>query len=79
MHVACFLSRLPKIFNPAKSQILGSLALPTLSEVFGRLRQASLSDSNTAPFPSSSTDALTSGDKSAFATYMESNIGGRVD
>ena len=49
--------------------------LPSLSEVFGRLKQATLSDSSTAPSPS--TDALPSSDKSTFATYMGSNRGGQ--
>ena len=40
MHVARFLSALPKSLNPVKSQILASPNLPSLSEVFGRLRQA---------------------------------------
>ena len=77
MHVARFLSRLPKSLNSVKSQILASLDLPSLSEVFGRLQQATLSNSSTAPFSSSSTDALPSGDKSAFTTYTGSNKGGR--
>ena len=38
MHVAHFLSGLPKSLNPVKLQILASLDLPSLSEVFGRLR-----------------------------------------
>lgn len=38
MHVARFLSGLPKRLNPVKSQILASPDLPSLSEVFGRLR-----------------------------------------
>ena len=75
MHVARFLSRLPKSLNPVKSQILASPNLPSLSEVFGRLRQATLSDSSTAPSPN--TDALPSGDKSAFSTYIGSNRGGQ--
>ena len=78
MHV-CFLSRLPKSLNPVKSQILASPDLPSLSEVFGRLRQATLSDSSIDPFSSSHTDALPSGDKSTFTTYMGSNRGGRGD
>ena len=77
MHVARFLSGLPKSLNPVKSQILASPNLPSLSEVFGRLRQATLSDSITDPFSSSNTDALPFGDKSAFTTYMGSNRGGR--
>ena len=76
MHVACFLSGLPKSLNPIKSQILASPDLPPSSEVFGRLQQATLSDSSIAPFSSSSTDALPFGDKFAFATYMGSNRGG---
>ena len=76
MHVAHFLSRLPKSLNPVKSQILASLDLPSLSEVFGRLRQATLSYSTINPFSSSHIDALPSGDKSAFTTYMGSNRGG---
>ena len=48
-----------------------------MSEVFGRLRQATLSDSSIDPFSSSHTDALPSGDKFAFTTYMGSNRGGR--
>ena len=76
MHVARFLSRLPKSLNPVKSQILVTPDLPSLSEVFGRLWQATLSDSSIAPFSSSSIDALPSGDKSAFTTYMGSNRGG---
>ena len=77
MHVARFLSGLPKSLNPVKSQILASPNLPSLSEVFGRLRQATLSDLITDPFSSSNTDALPFGDKSAFTTYMGSNRGGR--
>ena len=76
MHVARFLSRLPKSLNPVKSQILASPDLPSLSEVFCRLRQAILSDLSIDPFSSSHTDALPFGDKSAFATYMGSNRGG---
>ena len=67
MHVARFLPGLPKSLNPVKSQILASPNLSSLSEVFGRLRQATLFDSSIAPF----------GDKSAFVTYMGSNRGGR--
>ena len=44
---------------------------------FGRLQQATLFDSSTDPFSSSNTDALPSGDKSAFTTSMGSNRGGR--
>ena len=44
---------------------------------FGRLRQATLSDSSTDPFSSSNTNALPSGDKSSFTTSMGSNRGGR--
>ena len=58
-----------------KSKILASPDLPSLSEVFGRLKQATLSDSSTVPSPS--TDALPSSDKSTFATYMGSNRGGQ--
>ena len=76
MHVARFLSRLPKSLNPVKSQILASPDLPSLSEVFGRLWHATLSYSSIDPFSSSHTDALPFGDKSAFATYMGSNRGG---
>ena len=47
-----------------------------MSEVFGRLQQVTLSDSSIDPFTSSHTDALPSGDKSAFTTYMGSNRGG---
>ena len=68
---------MPKSLNPIKSQILASPDLPSLSEVFGRLRQATLSDLSTDPFSSSNTDALPSGNKSAFTTYMRSNRGGR--
>ena len=78
MNIAHFLSRLPKILDPIKSQILDSQDLSSLSEVFGRLRQATLSDdSSTTTFPSSGSDALPSSDKSAFATSMGSNRGGR--
>ena len=38
MNIAHFLSRLPKILDPIKSQILASQDLSSLSEVFGRLR-----------------------------------------
>ena len=76
MHVARFLSGLPKSLNTVKSQILASPNLPSLSEVFGRLQQATLFDSSIAPFSSSSTDALPSSDKSAFTTYTGSNRGG---
>ena len=76
-HVARFFSRLPKSLNPVKSQILASPILPSLREVFGRLRQATLSNSSIDPFSSSHTNALPSGDKSAFTTYMGSNRGGR--
>ncbi|KAK4600954.1 hypothetical protein RGQ29_010509 [Quercus rubra] len=61
MHVARFLSGLPKSLNLVKSQILAT----------------TLSDSSIDPFSSSHTDALPSGDKSAFTTYMGSNRGGR--
>ena len=50
-----------------------------MSEVFGRLQQAALSDLSTAPFSSSSTSALPSGGKSASTTYMGSNRGGCGD
>ena len=76
MHVARFLSGLPKSLNLVKSQILTSPDLSSLSEVFGRLRQAILSNSSINPFSSSHTDALPSGDKSVFTTYMGSNRGG---
>ena len=76
MNVAHFLFGLPKILDPVKSQIVASQDLPSLSEVFGRLRQATLSDSSTTAFPSSYSDALPSSDKSAFATSMGSNRGG---
>ena len=72
MHVAHFLSSLPKILELEKSQILASKDVPSLSEVFGRLRQATLSNSSTTTFPSSITDALPSNDKSAFATSIGS-------
>lgn len=49
--LACFLSGLPKSLNPVKSQILASLDLPSLREVFGRLKQATLFDSSIAPSP----------------------------
>ena len=68
---------MPKSLNPVNSQILASPDLPSLSEVFGRLRQATLFDSSTAPFSSSNTNALPFGDKSTFTTYMGSNRGGR--
>ena len=77
MNVAHFLSGLPKILDPVKSQIVASQDLPSVSEVFGRLRQATLSDSSTTTFPSSYSDALPSSDKSASATSMGSNRGGR--
>ena len=77
MHVARFLSGLPKSLNPVKSQILASPDLPSVSEIFGRLRQATLSNSSTTPFSSSNTDALPSSDKFAFTTYIGSNRGGR--
>ena len=73
MHVAHFLFGLPKSLNLVKSQILASPDLPSLSEISSRLRQATLSDSSTVS--SSSTNALSSNDKSSFATYM-SNRGG---
>ena len=76
MQVARFLSGLPKSLNPVKSKNLASPDLPSLSEVFGRLQQATLFYSSIAPFSSSSIDALPSGDKSAFTTYMGSNKGG---
>ena len=75
-HVARFLSRLPISLNPVKSQILASPNLSSLSKVFGRLRQTTLSDLSIDPFFSSHTDALPSGDKSAFTTYMGSSRGG---
>ena len=75
MHVAHFLSGLPKSLNLVKSQILASPYLPSLSEFVGRFRQATLSDSSTTLSPS--TDALPSSDKSAFVAYMGSNRGGR--
>ena len=67
MHVAHFLFGLPKSLNLVKSQILASPDLPSLSEISSRLRQATLSDSSTVS--SSSTNALSSNDKSSFATY----------
>ena len=76
MHVAHFLSRLPKSLNPVKSQILASPDLPSSSEVFGRLQQATLSDLSTDHFSSSNIDALPFGDKSTFTTYMGSSRGG---
>ena len=76
MHVARFLFGLPKSLNPVKSQILASPNLSSLSKVFGRLRQTTLSDLSIDPFFSSHTDALPSGDKSAFTTYMGSSRGG---
>ncbi len=48
MCVAQFLFCLPPSFDPVKSQTLTSKELPTLSDVFTRLRQASLSNSNTS-------------------------------
>ena len=75
MHVARFLFGLPKSLNLVKSQILASPDLPSLSEISGRLRQATLSNSSTVS--SSNTDALPSNDKSFFATYKRSNRGGR--
>ena len=61
--------------GPMKSQILASKDLPSLSESFGRLRQATLFDSNSATFLSSNIDTLPSSDKSAFATSMRSSRG----
>ena len=55
MQVARFLSGLPKSLNPVKSQILASPDLPSLSEVFGRLWQATLSNLSTNHFSSSNT------------------------
>ena len=40
-------------FDPVKSQILDNKYLPSLSKVFDRLQQASLSDSNIVTSPSS--------------------------
>ena len=54
------------------AHFLSSKDLPSLSEVFGRLWQATLSNSSTTTFPSSSTNALPSSDKSAFATSIGS-------
>ena len=54
---------------------MGSKELPFLSEVFGRLRQASISESNSIPLPSTK--------KSAFATdfgggrFSRGGCGGR--
>ena len=60
MHVARFLSGLPSSFDPVKSQILGSKELPSLSEVFSRLQQASISDSTpSASNPSEKSALLT--------------------
>ena len=61
--------------GPMKSQILASKDLPSLSESFGRLRQATLFDSNSATFLSSNIDTLPSSDKSACATSMRSSRG----
>lgn len=46
MHMAQFLSSLPSSFDSVKSQILVSRDLSSLSEVFSRLRQVSLSGLN---------------------------------
>lgn len=76
IQVAHFLTGLPKSLNPIKSKILASPDLPSLSEGFGRLQLATLFDSSIVTFSSSSIDALPSGDKFTFATYMGSNRGG---
>ena len=55
-----------------KSQILASQHLPSLSEVFGRLRKTTLLNSSTIIFPSSSIDTLPFGYKFAFATSIGS-------
>ena len=75
MHVTRFLSGLPPTFDSVRTQILGSKEIPSLSEVFGRLRQASISESNSIPLPSTK--------KSAFATdfgggrFSRGGCGGR--
>jgi len=70
MHVACFLSSLPMTLDLVKSQLLASKDLPSLSEVFGRLRHSTLFYCSTATLPSC--------DKSAFVTSMGSGRGGHV-
>ena len=50
---------------------MASKDIPSLSQVFGRLRQAILFDSSTT------TPTVPSGDTSAFATSMGSGRGGR--
>ena len=61
IHVAWFLFGLPSSFDPVKAQILVHKELPTLSEIFNCLHQASISDSSTKIHPHSF-------DRSAFNT-----------
>ena len=68
MHVV--LSSLPMTLDLVKSQLLVSKDLPSLSEVFDRLRHATLFDCSTATLPSC--------DKSAFVTSMGSGRGGHA-
>ena len=68
MHVV--LSSLPMTLDLVKSQLLVSKDLPSLGEVFDRLRHATLFDCSTATLPSC--------DKSAFVTSMGSGRGGHA-
>jgi hypothetical protein len=52
MHVAHFLFGLSPIFYSVRTQILGNKKLSSLGEVFGQLRQASISESNSTTLPS---------------------------
>ena len=63
MHASRFLCGLPFSFNSVCVQLLGSKELPSLSEVFSRLRQAS---------PSSASSVYATGDRLA----LVSSIGG---
>ena len=70
-------SSLPRNLDLVKSQILASEDISSLSEVFGRLRHATLFDSSTTQLPYPSIATLPFDDKYAFATSMGSSRGGR--
>ena len=69
-------SGLPRNLDLVKSQILASEDIPSLSEVFSRLRHATWFDSSTAQLPYPSIAALPFDDKYAFATSIGSSRGG---
>lgn len=66
MEVARFLSGASSDFDPVSNQILGSSDLPSLSEVFSRLRQSSASRSTPPHVSSSERSALASAVSGSF-------------